>query len=75
LVIVIFLIDTRRPKIIKMALSPLGVNKLRSSLTMFGITIGVFRHFSHDRNRGAAAFDRERTAGSNIFQFANTGER
>jgi len=29
-------------EMIKMALSSLGANKLRSALTMLGITIGVF---------------------------------
>jgi putative ABC transport system permease protein len=60
-------------EIIKMALSSLGVNKLRSSLTMLGITIGVFSVISVMTAIGALQYSIEHGIsflGSNIFQFA-----
>src|SRR5207244_7977098 len=60
-------------EIIKMALSSLGVNKLRSGLTMFGITIGVFSVISVMTAIGALQYSIENGIsflGSNIFQFA-----
>src|ERR1700730_18074867 len=60
-------------EIIKMALSSLGVNKLRSSLTMLGITIGVFSVISVMTAIGALQYSIENGIsflGSNIFQFA-----
>ena len=60
-------------EIIKMALSSLGVNKLRSSLTMIGITIGVFSVISVMTAIGAFRDSIENGIsflGSNIFQFA-----
>ncbi len=60
-------------EIIKMALSSLGVNKLRSSLTMIGITIGVFSVISVMTAIGALQYSIEHGIsflGSNIFQFA-----
>src|ERR1700724_1009831 len=60
-------------EIIKMALSSLGVNKLRSGLTMFGITIGVFSVISVMTAVGALQYSIENGIsflGSNIFQFA-----
>jgi putative ABC transport system permease protein len=60
-------------EIIKMALSSLGVNKLRSSLTMIGITIGVFSVISVMTAIGALQYAIENGIsflGSNIFQFA-----
>jgi len=60
-------------EIIKMALSSLGVNKLRSSLTMIGITIGVFSVISVMTAIGALQNSIENGIsflGSNIFQFA-----
>jgi putative ABC transport system permease protein len=60
-------------EIIKMALSSLGVNKLRSSLTMLGITIGVFSVISVMTAIGALQYSIESGIsflGSNIFQFA-----
>src|SRR5260370_5711718 len=60
-------------EIIKMALSSLGVNKLRSSLTMIGITIGVFSVISVMTAIGALQYSIENGIsflGSNIFQFA-----
>src|ERR1700737_2488857 len=59
-------------EIIKMALSSLGVNKLRSGLTMFGITIGVFLGLSVMTAVGALQYSIENGIsflGSNIFQF------
>ena len=56
-----------------MALSSLGVNKLRSGLTMFGITIGVFSVISVMTAIGALQNSIENGIsflGSNIFQFA-----
>src|SRR5205814_10578968 len=60
-------------EIIKMALGSLGVNKLRSGLTMFGITIGVFSVISVMTAIGALQTSIESGIsflGSNIFQFA-----
>src|SRR5438270_74023 len=60
-------------EIITMALSSLGVNKLRSGLTMFGITIGVFSVISVMTAVGALQYSIENGIsflGSNIFQFA-----
>jgi putative ABC transport system permease protein len=60
-------------EIIKMALGSLGVNKLRSGLTMFGITIGVFSVISVMTAIGALQYSIENGIsflGSNIFQFA-----
>ena len=56
-----------------MALGSLGVNKLRSGLTMFGITIGVFSVISVMTAIGALQNSIENGIsflGSNIFQFA-----
>ncbi|HEY1770527.1 MAG TPA: ABC transporter permease [Chthoniobacterales bacterium] len=56
-----------------MALSAVGANKLRSSLTMLGITIGVFSVISVMTAIGAmqASIETGLTLfGSNIFQFA-----
>ncbi len=58
---------------IKMALSSLGVNKLRSGLTMIGITIGVFSVISVMTAVGALQNSIENGIsflGANIFQFA-----
>src|SRR5258708_34291172 len=58
---------------ITMALGSLGVNKLRSGLTMFGITIGVFSVISVMTAIGALQYSIENGLsflGSNIFQFA-----
>src|SRR3989440_8889912 len=58
---------------ITMALGSLGVNKLRSGLTMFGITIGVFSVISVMTAIGALQYSIEHGIsflGSNIFQFA-----
>jgi putative ABC transport system permease protein len=63
----------RFSEIITMALSSLGVNKLRSSLTMIGITIGVFSVISVMTALGALQYSIENGIsflGSNIFQFA-----
>jgi len=60
-------------EIIKMAWSSLGANKLRSSLTMLGITIGVFSVISVMTAVGALQYSIENGIsflGSNIFQFA-----
>ena len=60
-------------EIIKMAWSSLGANKLRSSLTMLGITIGVFSVISVMTAIGALQYSIENGInflGSNIFQFA-----
>src|SRR2546422_7860207 len=60
-------------EIIAMALSSLGVNKLRSGLTMLGITIGVFSVISVMTAIGALQNSIETGIsflGSNIFQFA-----
>src|SRR5437763_12310748 len=63
----------RFSEIIMMALGSLGVNKLRSGLTMFGITIGVFSVISVMTAIGALQYSIENGLsflGSNIFQFA-----
>ena len=63
----------RFSEIIKMALSSLGANKLRSALTMIGITIGVFSVISVMTAIGALQSSIENGIsflGSNIFQFA-----
>src|SRR5438552_384069 len=60
-------------EIIKMAWSSLGANKLRSLLTMLGITIGVFSVISVMTAIGALQYSIENGLsflGSNIFQFA-----
>src|SRR6266511_1577579 len=60
-------------EIIKMAWSSLGANKLRSALTMLGITIGVFSVISVMTAIGALQYSIENGIsflGSNIFQFA-----
>ncbi len=60
-------------EIIKMALASLGVNKLRSGLTMIGITIGVFSVISVMTAVGALQYSIENGIsflGANIFQFA-----
>jgi putative ABC transport system permease protein len=60
-------------EIIKMAWSSLGANKLRSALTMLGITIGVFSVISVMTAIGALQNSIENGLsflGSNIFQFA-----
>ncbi len=60
-------------EIIKMAASSLGANKLRSALTMMGITIGVFSVISVMTAIGALQYSIENGIsflGSNIFQFA-----
>ena len=58
---------------LRLALSALGVNKLRSFLTMLGITIGVFSVISVMTATGALQSSIETGLtflGSNIFQFA-----
>ncbi|MEY2545073.1 MAG: putative transport system permease protein [Verrucomicrobiota bacterium] len=63
----------RFSEIIKMAWSSLGANKLRSALTMMGITIGVFSVISVMTAIGALQYSIENGIsflGSNIFQFA-----
>ena len=60
-------------EIIVMALTSLGANKLRSALTMTGITIGVFSVISVMTAIGALQSSIESGIsflGSNIFQFA-----
>jgi putative ABC transport system permease protein len=60
-------------EIISMALQSLGANKLRSGLTMIGITIGVFSVISVMTAIGALQASIEggiSFLGSNIFQFA-----
>lgn len=60
-------------EIVKMALSSLGANKLRSALTMIGITIGVFSVICVMTAIGALQNSIESGLsflGSNIFQFA-----
>src|SRR3979409_2435055 len=60
-------------EIIAMALSSLGANKLRSALTMIGITIGVFSVISVMTAIGALQNSIENGLsflGSNLFQFA-----
>src|ERR1700716_873057 len=59
-------------EIIKMAWSSLGANKLRSALTMLGITIGVFSVISVMTAIGVLQYSIENGIsflGSNIFQF------
>src|SRR5213595_434748 len=59
-------------EIIKMAAASLGANKLRSALTMLGITIGVFSVISVMTAIGALQYSIENGIsflGSNIFQF------
>src|SRR5438874_571895 len=59
-------------EIIRMAWSSLGANKLRSALTMLGITIGVFSVISVMTAIGALQYSIENGIsflGSNIFQF------
>ncbi len=58
---------------IQLALASLGANKLRSTLTMLGITIGVFSVISVMTATGALQSSIETGLtflGSNIFQFA-----
>ena len=60
-------------EILAMALTSLGANKLRSALTMTGITIGVFSVISVMTAIGALQSSIESGIsflGSNIFQFA-----
>jgi putative ABC transport system permease protein len=60
-------------EIVAMALNSLGANKLRSALTMIGITIGVFSVISVMTAIGALQNSIENGIsflGSNIFQFA-----
>src|SRR2546430_12822530 len=60
-------------EILAMALQSLGANKLRSGLTMVGITIGVFSVISVMTAIGALQNSIETGIsflGSNIFQFA-----
>src|SRR5216684_9123486 len=60
-------------EIVKMAMQSLGANKLRSGLTMVGITIGVFSVISVMTAIGALQTSIESGIsflGSNIFQFA-----
>src|SRR6202030_500634 len=60
-------------EIITLAMDSLGVNKLRSGLTMSGITIGVFSVISVMTAVGALQNSIENGIsflGSNIFQFA-----
>ena len=60
-------------EIVSMALQSLGANKLRSGLTMIGITIGVFSVISVMTAIGALQSSIEggiSFLGSNIFQFA-----
>src|SRR6202162_6084181 len=60
-------------EIIAMALNSLGANKLRSALTMIGITSGVFSVISVMTAIGALQYSIENGIsflGSNIFQFA-----
>ena len=65
----------RRTDILRMALSSLGANKLRSSLTMLGITIGVFSIIGVMTAISALQGSIESGLsflGSNIFQFSRT---
>ena len=60
-------------EVLRLALSSLGANKLRSGLTMLGITIGVFSVISVMTATGALQGSIETGLsflGSNIFQFA-----
>src|SRR5207247_3250641 len=64
--------DMRFGEIVAMALTSLGANKLRSALTMTGITIGVFSVISVMTAIGALQASIESGIsflGSNIFQF------
>src|ERR1041385_6860474 len=59
-------------EVIKIAAASLGANKLRSALTMLGITIGVFSVISVMTAIGALQYSIENGIsflGSNIFQF------
>ena len=63
----------RLSEILRMSLGSLGVNKLRSSLTMLGITIGVFSVIGVMTAVSALRSSIEQGIsflGSNIFQFA-----
>jgi putative ABC transport system permease protein len=63
-------------EILRLALSALSANKLRSGLTMLGITIGVFSVISVMTATGALQGSIETGLsflGSNIFQFDKTG--
>jgi putative ABC transport system permease protein len=63
----------RLSEILRMSLGSLGVNKLRSSLTMLGITIGVFSVIGVMTAVSALRTSIEQGIsflGSNIFQFA-----
>src|SRR4051812_2387700 len=65
----------RRTDIFRMALSSLGANKLRSALTMLGITIGVFSIIGVMTAISALQGSIESGLsflGSNIFQFSRT---
>src|SRR5439155_21637506 len=65
-------VDMQFGEIITMALSSLGVNKLRSGLTMLGITFGVFSFISVMTAIGALQYSIENGLsflGSNFFQF------
>lgn len=65
----------KRADIFRMALSSLGANKLRSSLTMLGITIGVFSVIGVMTAISALQGSIETGLsflGSNIFQFSRT---
>src|SRR5213078_5096486 len=67
------LIPMQFREIISMAMQSLGANKLRSGLTMVGITIGVFSVISVMTAIGALQSSIEggiSFLGSNIFQFA-----
>ena len=64
----------RFSEIIKMAWSSLGANKLRSSLTMLGITIGVFSVISVMTAIGALQYSIENGIsflGSKFFNSQN----
>lgn len=65
--------NLRFGEVLQMSLSSLGTNKLRSGLTMVGITIGVFSVISVMTAIGALQSSIESGIsflGSNIFQFA-----
>ena len=64
-------------EIVRMAWSSLGANKLRSALTMLGITIGVFSVISVMTAIGALQYSIENGIsflGSNIFQFGKEAQ-